>query len=46
MNNRTSLGDLSYTWDANKNKTSETITGVMSGYGFTSGGTIYDSVGD
>jgi RHS repeat-associated protein len=42
MNNRTSLGDLSYTWDANKNKTSETITGVMSGYGFTSGGTTYD----
>ncbi len=27
----TSLGDLSYTWDANKNKTSESITGVMSG---------------
>jgi len=42
MNNRTSLGDLSYTWDANKNKTSESITGVMSGYGFTSGGTTYD----
>ena len=38
----TSLGDLSYTWDANKNKTSETVTGVMSGYGFTSGGTTYD----
>ena len=38
----TSLGDLSYTWDANKNKTSESITGVMSGYGFTSGGTTYD----
>lgn len=38
----TSLGDLSYTRDANKNKTSESITGVMSGYGFTSGGTTYD----
>ncbi|MFM8217095.1 MAG: RHS repeat-associated core domain-containing protein, partial [Pirellula sp.] len=25
-----------------KNKTSESITGVMSGYGFTSGGTTYD----
>jgi hypothetical protein len=25
MNNRTSLGDLSYTLDANKNKTSESI---------------------
>ena len=23
MNNRTSLGDLSYTWDANKNKLHE-----------------------
>jgi RHS repeat-associated protein len=29
------LGDLSYTWDANKNKTGESIGGVMSGYGFT-----------
>jgi RHS repeat-associated protein len=36
------IGDLSYTWDANKNKTSEVITGVMSGYGFTSAGTSYD----
>jgi hypothetical protein len=34
--------DMAYTWDANKYKNSETITGVMSGYGFTSGGTIYD----
>jgi hypothetical protein len=25
--------DMAYTWDANKNKTSESITGVMSGYG-------------
>jgi hypothetical protein len=29
---------MAYTWDANKNKTSESITGVMSGYGFTAGG--------
>jgi len=29
------IGDLSYTWDANQNKTSESIGGVMSGYGFT-----------
>jgi RHS repeat-associated protein len=43
MNNRTSLGDLGYTWDANKNKTSESITGVMSGYGFTAAGTTYDN---
>ena len=39
MNSRTHIGDLSYTWDSNKNKTSESITGVMSGYGFTSAGT-------
>jgi RHS repeat-associated protein len=31
------IGNLSYTWDANKNKMSETIGGVMSGYGFTAG---------
>jgi transcription elongation factor len=30
-----STGNLSYTWDDNHNKTSETITGTMSGYGFT-----------
>lgn len=37
------VGDLAYTWDANKNKTSESISGVMSGYGFSvpSGG--YDA---
>ena len=29
------VGDLSYTWDANKNKTSESISGIMSGYGFS-----------
>ena len=39
----TSLGDMVYTWDANKNKTSESITGVMSGYGFTAAGTTYDN---
>ena len=38
----TSIGNLSYTWDANKNKTSETIGRTMSGYGFTSAGTSYD----
>ncbi|MCY3006635.1 MAG: hypothetical protein NTV29_11775 [Planctomycetota bacterium] len=37
--------NAAYTWDANKNKTSESITGVMSGYGFTSGGTTYDFEG-
>jgi len=31
------IGNLSYTWDFNLNKTSETIGGVMSGYGFTAG---------
>ena len=31
------IGDLTYGWDANKNKTSESIGGVMSGYGFTAG---------
>jgi YD repeat-containing protein len=30
---------MAYTWDANNNKTSESISGVMSGYGFTSAGT-------
>ncbi len=28
------VGNYSYNWDANKNKTGETITGSMSGYGF------------
>ena len=41
MNSRTHIVDLSFTWDANKNKTSESITGVMSGYGFTAAGTTY-----
>jgi hypothetical protein len=35
--------DMAYTWDANKNKTSESITGGMIGYGFTSAGTTYDN---
>ena len=38
-----SFCDMAYTWDANKNKTSESITGVMSGYGFTAAGTTYDN---
>jgi len=38
----TSIGDLAYAWDANKNKTAETIGGAMSGYGFTASGTTYD----
>ena len=33
--------NMAYTWDANKNTTSESITGVMSGYGFTSARTTY-----
>ena len=37
------VGTYSYTWDANKNKTSETITNSpLSGYGFTTGTTGYD----
>jgi hypothetical protein len=35
--------DMAYTWDANKNKTSESNTGIVSGYGFTSAGTTYDN---
>lgn len=37
-----SIGTYSYGWDANKNKTSETITGTMSGYGATVGTSGYD----
>jgi hypothetical protein len=37
-----SLGNLTYTWDTNKNKKSESIGGVMSGFGFTNAGTTYD----
>jgi len=33
----------SYTWDVNKNKTAESITGVMSGYGFSVGANGYDA---
>ena len=36
------VGDLTYGWDDNKNKTSESITGTMSGYGFDVGATGYD----
>jgi hypothetical protein len=36
------IGDLTYTWDANKNKTSESITGVMSDYGFSIPSNGYD----
>ncbi len=41
-NNTVGYAYLGYSWDANKNKTAETIGGVMSGYGFTSTGTAYD----
>jgi hypothetical protein len=34
------IGNLNYGWDANKNKTTETIAGTMSGYGFDA--TTYD----
>jgi YD repeat-containing protein len=37
------IGNLTYGWDANKNKTSESIGGTMSGYGFDVGGSGYDS---
>ncbi|XZE56132.1 RHS repeat domain-containing protein [Planctomycetaceae bacterium SH139] len=33
----------SYGWDHNKNKTSESITGTMSGFGFTVGSSGYDT---
>ena len=36
------VGNLSYGWDDNKNKTSETITGTMSNYGFNVGSSGYD----
>jgi RHS repeat-associated protein len=36
------IGDLTYGWDSNKNKTSETIAGVMSGYSFTVPTSSYD----
>ena len=31
------IGTYSYAWDANKNKTAETITGVMSRFSFSTG---------
>lgn len=37
-----SIGNLSYGWDANKNKTSEIITGTMSNDGFDVGVSGYD----
>ncbi|MEM6470525.1 MAG: RHS repeat-associated core domain-containing protein [Planctomycetota bacterium] len=36
------IGNLTYGWDANKNKTSEGIAGTMSGYGFDVGTSGYD----
>jgi hypothetical protein len=36
------IGDLTYGWDSNKNETSETIAGVMSGYSFTVPTSGYD----
>jgi len=36
------IGDLTYGWDENKNKTSESITGTMSGFGFDVGTSGYD----
>ena len=36
------IGNLTYGWDSNKNKTSEGITGTMSGYGFDVGTAGYD----
>jgi hypothetical protein len=36
------IGNLTYGWDANKNKTSEGISGTMSDYGFAVGGSGYD----
>jgi len=37
------IGTYSYTWDANKNKTSETITGALAAYSFTTGANGYDA---
>ncbi|WP_197454749.1 RHS repeat domain-containing protein [Stieleria varia] len=36
------IGNYTYGWDDNKNKTSESITGTMSGYGFSVGTSGYD----
>ena len=39
----TSIGNLSYGWDVNKNKTSEVVSGTMSNYGFTIPTSGYDN---
>jgi RHS repeat-associated protein len=39
----TAIGNLTYAWDNNHNKTSETITGTMSNYGFTIPTNGYDN---
>ncbi len=36
------VGNYTYGWDANKNKTSEAISGTLSGYGFAVGSSGYD----
>ncbi len=36
------VGNYTYGWDANKNKTSEAISGTLSGYGFAVGTSGYD----
>ncbi|WP_218933568.1 RHS repeat-associated core domain-containing protein [Rubripirellula lacrimiformis] len=36
------VGNYTYGWDSNKNKTSEAITGTLSGYGFDVGSSGYD----
>ncbi len=38
----TPVGNFSFGWDANKNKTSETISGMLSGYGWSTGTTGFD----
>jgi YD repeat-containing protein len=37
------IGNMTYGWDDNKNKTSETITGTMANYGFTVPSNGYDA---
>ena len=38
----TPVGNYTFGWDANKNKTSEAITGTLSGYGWSTGTTGFD----
>lgn len=38
-----SIGDVSYSWDENKNKTAEAITGTSSGFGFSIPAGGYDA---